>query len=186
MIPVVFLFTGLGSTAAHADTLLCGGSTCSSGGYVTEIESLPIDGTLYNVTFGTTDSNPSPFNTNGDAGDAASDIVSALGTYSIVSSATYGGNGYHYFCVDQGGGGCALYAIAQGEGIPTWINIEASTSIVSLETEIPYGGIYFTEFSPDVATPEPGAFMLTLTGVGLLGLMVVMRKRYARSFPQAN
>ena len=37
-----------------------------------------------------------------------------------------------------------------------------------------------------VATPEPGTTTLTLTGLGLLGLLVVMRKRYARSFPQAT
>jgi hypothetical protein len=34
-------------------------------------------------------------------------------------------------------------------------------------------------------TPEPGTATLALTGIGLLGLLVVMRKRYARSFPQA-
>jgi hypothetical protein len=36
-----------------------------------------------------------------------------------------------------------------------------------------------------VVTPEPGTATLALTGIGLLGLLVVMRKRYARSFPQA-
>src|ERR1035438_5290344 len=88
MILVVLLFTALGSTAAHADTLLCGGSTvCSSGGYVTEIEDLTIVSPQYNVTFALTNSGPSPFNTNLEAPDAAAAIATALGTYRIVSTA---------------------------------------------------------------------------------------------------
>jgi hypothetical protein len=185
MIPVVFLFTGLGSTAAHADTLLCGGSTCSSGGYVTEIESLPIDGTLYNVTFGTTDSNPSPFDTDGDGGDAASEIASALGTYGIVSSATFAGGGAQYYCVDQGGGVCTL--LGDDTSLDSgWTIVGTAYSLKTVSDAIPQGGTYFAEFSPEVATPEPGDLMLTLTGVVLLGLMVVMRKRVANRHPQAT
>jgi hypothetical protein len=189
MIPVVFLFTGLGSTAAHADTLLCGGSTCSSGGYVTEIESLPIDGTLYNVTFGTTDSNPAPFNTNGDAGDAASAIGSALGTSPIVSNQTYFSDDVQYFCVDQGGSTCILLLNVFYEGTSisgAWLaagnNSNELTAMWAAET----GGIYFAQFLPAVSTPEPGSAPLTLTGVVLLGLMVVMRKRVANRHPQAT
>jgi hypothetical protein len=36
-----------------------------------------------------------------------------------------------------------------------------------------------------VQTPEPGTLTLMLIGLGLLGLMIVMRKRIARSLPQA-
>jgi hypothetical protein len=50
------------------------------------------------------------------------------------------------------------------------------------------GDVTFASFTsaPPVSTPEPGANLLTLTGLGLLVLSVVMRKRYARSFPQAT
>lgn len=37
-----------------------------------------------------------------------------------------------------------------------------------------------------VATPEPGSLALTLIGVGLLGLMTVMRKRISPGLPQAS
>jgi len=51
MILGVLLFAAVGSTAAHADTLLCGGTTvCSPGGYVTEIEDLIIGSNAFNVT----------------------------------------------------------------------------------------------------------------------------------------
>jgi hypothetical protein len=50
----------------------------------------------------------------------------------------------------------------------------------------PYGdpiGTSFTDGGPVVfslvATPEPGSIVLMLTGVGLLGLMMVMRKRHS-------
>lgn len=36
------------------------------------------------------------------------------------------------------------------------------------------------------ATPEPTTICLTLTGVGLLGLLVVTRRRYSSGFPQAT
>jgi hypothetical protein len=146
---------------------------------------LNIDGTLYNVTFGTTDSNPAPFDTNGDAGDAASDIASALGTYGIVSSATFAGGGEQYYCVDQGGGVCTL-SFEPTISTYGWFYVGSSNTITGIYSYIPFGGIFFTEFSPAVATPEPGDFMLTLTGVVLLGLMVVMRKRVANRHPQAT
>jgi hypothetical protein len=189
MIPVVLLFTALGSSAAHANSiLLCGGSTvCSSGGYVTEIEGLSINGTLYNVTFGTTDSNPSPFNTNGAAATAAAAIATALGTYGIVSSATFNteaGVG-EWYCVDEGSGLCDLYTTGYGKG-PGWETGVVASSVAPLSY---IGGTnpgnYFAEFSPSTTStvvPEPGTSMLTLSG---LGLLVAVRKRYAHRFRQA-
>jgi hypothetical protein len=42
-------------------------------------------------------------------------------------------------------------------------------------------------FSPlAISTPEAGTIPLTLTGLGLIGLLLVMRKRRERSFPQAT
>ena len=188
MIPVVLLFTALGSPSAHANTIACGSATCvTSGGYVTEIVGLTIDGTLYNVTFGAYDD--TTFATNGEAGDAASDIVAALGTEGIVGASFYL-TYYQFFGVDSGSG---LLDLGQRYDVPPtsmWISggtypIATYDAIISSGDY--GGGLFFAAFSPaSVSTPEPGTFMLTLTGVGLLGLMVVMRKRKALGLAQAT
>jgi hypothetical protein len=139
------------------------------------------------VTFGTTDSNPAPFDTNGEAGDAASDIASALGTYGIVSSASFHGVGLQFYCVDQGAGLC-IFTNANNFTTTGWTIVD-SVPIANFNNTIALdggGGAWYTEFSPEVPTPEPGDLMLTLTGVVLLGLMVVMRKRVANRHPQAT
>jgi hypothetical protein len=138
------------------------------------------------VTFGTTDSNPSPFDTDGDGGDAASEIASALGTYGIVSSATFAGGGAQYYCVDLGSGVCTLLGNYTFSSTGWNVSGDPYYNKSVINSYIPFGGIYYTEFSPEVTTPEPGDLMLTLTGVVLLGLMVVMRKRVANRHPQAT
>ena len=187
MILVVLLFTALGSTAAHADTLLCGGSTvCSSGGYVTEIQDLTIVSTQYNVTFALTDSGPSPFNTNSEAPNAAAAIATALGTYRIVSSAvnnTEAGSG-EWYCVDAGAGVCNLYTTGyQTEEFVlcgnTW------TTGTCYPTTVPYSDIgssgdYFAVFSPSTSgggstVPEPG--MVGVMGAAMLGICGIYRRR---------
>jgi len=185
---VVLLFTALGSTAAHADTLLCGGSTvCSSGGYVTEIEDLTIDSTQFNVTFALTDSGPSPFNTNLEAPDAAAAIANALGTYGIVSSTkldTEAGSG-QWYCVDAGGGVCNLYTTGyQTEEFVscgnTWTAGTCYPTIVT-NTDIGAPGDYFATFSTYSSggggsnVPEPG--MVGVMGAGMLGICAVYRRR---------
>jgi hypothetical protein len=40
----------------------------------------------------------------------------------------------------------------------------------------------YREEAPVSSTPEPGSFLLTLSG---LGLLVTVQKRYAHRFPQA-
>ena len=189
MIPMVLLFTALGSTAAHADTLLCGGSTvCSSGGYVTEIEDLNIDSTHYNVTFSLTDSGPSPFNTNHDAGDAATAIASALGTYGIVSSAkldTEAGSG-EWYCVDAGSGNCNLYTTGYQTAQfvlcgNTWTSGTCYPTVVP-NSDIGATGDYFAAFSPSTSgggggstVPEPG--MVSVMGAAMLGICAIYRRR---------
>jgi hypothetical protein len=187
IILMLLLFTVLGSTAAHADTLLCGGSTvCSSGGYVTEIEDLNIDSTQYNVKFSSTDSGPSPFNTNLEAADAAAAIASALGTYRIVSSAvnnTEAGTG-EWYCVDAGAGVCNLYTTGyQTEQFVlcgnTWTSGTCYPTVVP-NSDIGAPGDYFAVFSPSTSgggspVPEPG--MVGVMGTGMLAICAIYRRR---------
>lgn len=116
IIPVVLLLTALGSTTARADTIACGTATCvTTGGFVTEIEGLNIDGTAYNVTFDTTDSSPAPFDTNGEAGDASGAIIAALGGDEIVNASLYGG-ALQLIAVDAGGGSAYIDYLRPGGG----------------------------------------------------------------------
>jgi hypothetical protein len=182
MMPVVLLLTAMGSTAAHADTLECGATTCSPGEYVTEIAGLKIDGSLYNVTFG---DNPDTTFANGEAvaEDAAAQIAIALqlangGSYGIVSPTTNPSLGTQAYCVDQGGDICYITIDVPGLG---WrpLTTDSDTLEVFDTDFLDSGGAYYAEFSPAVATPEPGTAMFTLAGLGMIGLLVVLRRRVA-------
>ncbi len=92
------------------------------------------------------------------------------------------------FCVDEGEGLCDLF-FTMNAGVDPWIADVAHPAIIYGEFAAEIGGAgYFAEFSPAVATaaPEPGTLTLTLTGVGLAGLMVAMRKRIAQGLPPAT
>ena len=73
MIPVLLLITALGSTAAHADTLLP--SSTATG--VTEIDGIKIGSTVYDVTFSMTDNGTFATDPT-DASTAATDLLNDL------------------------------------------------------------------------------------------------------------
>jgi hypothetical protein len=55
-----------------------------------------------------------------------------------------------------------------------------------LGTEASYGVDNIVANAIPSTAPEPSAAILMLTGIGLLGLMMMMRKRVARGLPQAS
>jgi hypothetical protein len=140
---------------------------------VTEIEGLNIDGNLYNVTFGTTDDTTFA---NGAAQDAGNDIAAALGNVAISSSFS---NGEQYYCVDAGGSVCFVYQFSNAPIGSTWTLAFPDTSQDFTLRATFDPSFRWAEFSPAVATPEPSSLMLILPGMGLLGLIVVRRKRKA-------
>jgi hypothetical protein len=169
MIAVVLLFTVLGSQAARADTIV------TSGLYVTGIDGITINGTTYDVTFGTPDD--TTFSSNPlDALSMATEIANDLSPYATVADTAY--NTITFVGVDGG----ANVSVAQVGSIGTIGLSYASYSFRPVFNPSVYS---WAEFSV-VSTPEPGTSMLTLTGLGLLGLMMVMRKRIGQGLPLAS
>jgi len=180
MIPVVLLLTVLGNISASADTII------ASGGNVTAIDGITIAGTTYNVTFGTTEDTTF----SGDLTDAATaydDIFADL-----TSSSTYVTVGGEYGVIVNASPDFYLIGEPSADGDWTMLG-EGDIDPIGL---LP-GGFFipfvisepalFAEFSVvPVATPEPGSVMLLLTGLVLLGLMYVWRKRKAPALAQAT
>jgi hypothetical protein len=161
---------------ANADTLV------TSGGFVTEIEDLMIDGTPYNVTFGSTDDMTFASNA-GLGGVAAGEIAQVLGSFEIVSPDIYETD-IQYLFVDRGDGNCwqDLLFIDPAVISPNtnrWIigPLEPTDDAKSLATN---PGFYFAEFSNLEPAPEPDSIGLALEGIGSLALLVVLKKRARR------
>jgi hypothetical protein len=149
----------------YADTLVI------SGGVVTEIKDLVIDGTPYNVTFGSTDDMTFAFNP-GLAGVAAAEIATALGSFPIVSPFTIETDLWSYF-IDRGDGTSVGYTLDTNPVFSPHIWLlnffpEPTDDAKSLAQS---PGFYFAEFTNLEPTPEPAASYLLLTALSLLGLM---------------
>jgi PEP-CTERM motif len=170
IISVLLLSAAIGCTTARADSIV------TSGGNVIGIDGITIAGITYNVTFGTTDDMTFSFDqTDGQA--MASAIASDLGSYTSVSDAV--SNTIGYIGVDVG----TLAALAEGPGGPypdSWHTLY--TVRVAFQNQITDMPDYsaWAEFTPAVATPEPGSFSLLVFGLVGLGLCgIVMRKPIA-------
>jgi hypothetical protein len=179
MIAVVMLFTALGSTAARADTVVYNG-----GGWVTAIDGITLNGTLYNVTF--TNNIDNTFAAYAADSSTINGILGALDA-DLGSTLLNDDTGYFY-AVSAAAGQSGVAEFQCPVTHECWNNLdpiltEDFTFIMSTRPTIDF----WANFSPStVAIPEPSAFMQTLTGVGLLGLMMMKRRRVALRHPQAT
>ena len=177
IIPVVLLFTALGSTSAHAD------ATVTTGGYVTGIDGITIAGTTYNVTFGTTD-DMTFSNSYDNAVTMADDIAQDLSNYSADTVSYDGITTITYLAVDGGETTvgcvgtppCLPQPYTNGGGVWNEYNeqFEPDNNYSSYVSADP-SRFAWTEFTIVTVTPEPGTASLMLIGLGSFVAMMVMR-----------
>jgi hypothetical protein len=79
--------------------------------------------------------------------------------------------------------GIAVFDIANFDANGNSIDFQANATLPNAKPLASASG-GFT--ATTIVTPEPGTLLLTLTGVGLFGLTLVLRKRTARALPQAS
>jgi hypothetical protein len=180
MIPVALLIAALGGTSALAD----GVDVFNAGGQVTAIDGITLNGSLYNVTFTSTiDNTFSAYPALQEDGEVGA-VIFAVDT---AIDADLGTN----FINDPAGAGqiqvyCVALASSRSE-CATSGNDDPYFWEPAFDTSTAYAAslvagnpeVYsWANFTPAVVTtPEPGTLPLTLAGVGLLGLLVVIRKR---------
>jgi len=67
--------------------------------------------------------------------------------------------------------------------------VGSDVTVFTPDPKEPVGSNVSQEFlvvDAPVGTPEPGTIALTLSGIALVGLMVLMQKRLAPSLPEAD
>ncbi len=173
---LAILLVAIVAPNAYADSV----SIVESGGDVTAIDNLTILGNTYDVTFVSTVTPSITFASQTDALTAATAIDNALNGISTFPYTVLGGvNVFVPFSsplavgMSCGSGSCTG---------PTWTIFTTASPVQNNPT---LGPELYAEFTV-VTTPEPGTPSLMLVGVGLLGLMMVMRKRISRGLPLAT
>jgi hypothetical protein len=171
--------------AVRADTIV------TSGGYVTGINGITVAGTTYNVTWGSVDD--TTFATSLTNATAMTNAIVAdlnLVVWGLNPAVT---DPVSHFITGMGvDGGVSTTVAACCYGAPPWVQLPVYPTGLWAAYVSPSGYGYpgedaWDEFSvASVATPEPGTLTLSLTGLGLLGLMVVIRKRIVQGRAQAT
>jgi hypothetical protein len=185
IIPVVLLFAALGTPSAHADSISQTWDITSFGTFTT------LGLSPFNSALGTLDA----------VGLTATSILTipdgATGSIALAFPGVSAAQ-----AVNPPGcqivGGCADTASITANGptlfyapfftpVSTFLTTftESYTAVGSAGDTVNYSGTLTYDYSP-VATPESGTLPLELSGLGLVGLMFVMRKRLGLGLPRAT
>jgi hypothetical protein len=184
IVPAVLLFAAIGSTNARADSIVETEQVISGvpTWVISGIDNITILGTTYDVSFVNTASPTTTFtNSFADATTAVSDIDNDLnalaGTPNVLITAT---TTYYVPYLLK-----VTYFAATGtcEYDNPCLSTETYDFVGTTDIALGQTAAY-AEFEPVAATPEPSIFSLMLIGLGLLGAMLLMRKRIARARPQ--
>ncbi len=151
-----------------------------SSGIVTAIDGITIAGTTYNVTFGMTDD--TTFAGSATALTAIDALSVDLTPFAAVMNQNFTKALTTLIGVDGGSG--TIYT-AGVEVAPLLFFFTSTMAQTSFSNFVGSGLAGYAEFTPR-ATPEPDTFTLALTGIGLLGLLAVIRKRVALRHTQAT
>jgi len=183
LITEILLFSALGSTPAHADGVV----VLNGGGDVTAIDSITLNGSLYNVTFTSTIDNT--FNAYAYDDPTLLAIVTAIDT-SLMRKSLNDPTGIAYGVATAGSR--ALVAVGGGEGVGAlpWV-VSGITPIELFEWQGLVDATpqrdFWANFTPAVvATPEPATGPLTLTGLGVIAVLMWKRRQDALRQPQAT
>jgi hypothetical protein len=183
IIPVVLLFAALGTPSAHADSISQTWDITSFGTFTT------LGLSPFNSALGT-------LNTVGLTATSTLTVpVGLTGSIALAFPGVSIAQAVNSPC--QIVGGCTDLASITANGptqffapfftpVSTFLTTftESYTAVGSAGDTVNYSGTLTYNYSP-VATPEPGTSTLLVTGVGLLGLMVVLRKRKVQRLAQA-
>jgi hypothetical protein len=181
MIPAIFLFTVWGSAAARADIIVE-----TPGFAVTAIDDITIAGSTYDLTFTTTALTPYAGAPTGIASVDNQIRTDLFGNFAETLRTAGGSLGSGVILWNSTTTPCGTGAFecgVDGDLAGDWTTESAPANFLCTPGSANCGTVY-ADFTPVAATPEPGTLTLALTG--LLGLILVMRKRKAPGLPQAS
>jgi hypothetical protein len=164
VVPFLLLFAAICSTPARADTVI------ASGNNVTEIDGINVAGNLFDLTFSAT-ATPPPAGIPADLSSLETDLIGDLNTGAYNAA---DGSDVVILYIDASNND-GIFNQANPDG-SNWVTDNHGSGFFCIPGS-PDCGAEYGNFTAATPAPEPGSMPLTLTGLGLLGLILVLRKR---------
>jgi hypothetical protein len=180
ILPMVLLITALGGTPAHADGIV----VTNAGGYVTAIDGITLNGTLYNVTFTSAiDNTFAAYVWDNEP------ILGVIGAIDIALGSTNINDGEGQYYGIAAANGLTAYATSSTCCAATpWTGDFVASTLTFTGAAANEPLIYFwANFTAVPApVPEPGTESLTLAGLGVIAVLMWKRRQHAHRHTQAT